>query len=254
VELAGRTALVTGGASGLGAATAEILCSAGARTVIVDLPGSRGAETAGTLGGAACFVPGDVTSEQDVARAIATVAGELGGLHIAVSCAGVVAPGRILGKDGPLSLESFARVVEVNLVGTFNVLRLAAAQMASQEPIGEERGVIVNTASIAAFEGQIGQPAYAASKAGVVGLTLPAARELAAQLIRVVAVAPGVFETPMVSGLPERVRDDLARSVPHPSRTGKPAEYAALVRHIVENPMLNGCVLRLDGALRLPPR
>lgn len=252
MRIAGSTALVTGGASGLGAATAAELAAAGANVVVVDLPGSRGEEVAQEVGGV--FAAADVTSEEDVEAAVVRAVEAYGGLHVTVSCAGIATPGRILGKEGPLPLARFAQVVNVNLVGTFNVLRLAARQMASQEPVDEDRGVIVNTASIAAYEGQIGQPAYAASKAGVVGLTLPAARELASSQIRVVTIAPGLLDTPMVAGLPEQVREELGRSVPHPNRLGRPPEYAALVRHIVENPMLNGEVIRLDGALRMPPR
>ncbi len=245
------SAIVTGGASGLGRATAGRLRDAGAQVVIVDLPGSAGAEVAEELG--AVFAPADVTDGEQVAQAVRT-ASDLGPLRVAVSCAGVATPGRIVGREGPLPLDVFERVVRINLVGTFNVLRLAGAAMRETEPIGEERGVIVTTASVAAFEGQIGQAAYAASKAGVVGLTLPAARELASSLIRVVTIAPGIFETPLMQGLPEAARASLGEQVPHPSRLGRPDEFAALVEHVVANPMLNGETIRLDGAIRMAPR
>lgn len=253
MDIPGSVALITGAASGLGWATATRLHSAGAAVVLVDLPSSPGADRAAELGERARFVAADVTDPGQVAAAV-TVAAGLGTLRIAVNCAGVATPGKILGKAGPLPLEDFERVVRINLTGTFNVLRLAAQAIAAAEPIGEERGVIVNTASVAAFEGQIGQPAYAASKAAVAGLTLPAARELAAALVRVVAIAPGIFETPMLAGLPPAAQESLGRQVPHPSRLGRPAEYAALVQHIVENPMLNGETIRLDGAIRMAPR
>ncbi|MCA1781676.1 MAG: SDR family NAD(P)-dependent oxidoreductase [Intrasporangiaceae bacterium] len=246
-------ALVTGGASGLGGATAERLAADGAAVVIVDLPGSAGEQAANRLGQRARFCAADVRDPDAVQAAIDT-ARELGELRIAVSCAGVATPGRVVGRKGPLDLETFRTVVDINLIGTFNVLRLAAAAMLENEPVDGDRGVIVNTASIAAFDGQIGQAAYAASKGGVVGLTLSAARDLADKLIRVVTVAPGTFETPMLAGLPEEARQVLAEQVPHPARLGDPAEFASLVRHIVDNSMLNGEVIRLDGALRMPPR
>jgi NAD(P)-dependent dehydrogenase (short-subunit alcohol dehydrogenase family) len=253
VQLAGSVALVTGGASGLGHATAVELLAAGASVVLADLPGSPGGAAAERLGAGAVFVPTDVTDSSSVQAAVDRAA-DLGPLRVAVSCAGVGTPGRVLGKGGPLPLEQFAHVVTVNLVGTFNVLRLAAAAIAASDPVDGERGVIVNTASAAAYDGQIGQAAYSASKGGVVGLTLPAARDLADKLIRVMTIAPGLFDTPMLQGLPEAARQSLGAQVPMPSRLGDPAEYAALVRHICENPMLNGEVIRLDGAIRMAPR
>lgn len=253
MQITERTvALVTGGASGLGGATVERLAADGAALVILDLPGSAGEETASRLGDRARFAPADVRDEAQVQAAI-DAARELGELRIAVSCAGVATPGRVIGRRGPLSLDTFRTVVDINLVGTFNVLRLAAAAMLENEPVDGDRGVIVNTASIAAFDGQIGQAAYASSKAGIVGLTLSAARDLADKLVRVVTIAPGTFETPLLAGLPAEARAVLEQQVPHPSRLGHPSEYASLVRHIVDNPMLNGEVIRLDGALRMPP-
>ena len=254
MRIDGKVALVTGGASGLGRATAEALLAAGARVVVCDLPASDGAEVAKSLGEAARFAPTDVTSEQDVQAAVALAAEEFGGLHIAVNCAGVGWAQRVLGKHGTHSLDLFTKVVQVNLIGTFNVIRLAAEQMVKAEPEDGERGVIVNTASIAAFDGQIGQAAYSASKGGVVGMTLPLARDLAQALIRVMTIAPGTFDTPMLAALPDESREALGKAIPHPSRLGDPAEYGALARHIVENPVLNGEVIRLDGALRMAPR
>ncbi|MGH3763429.1 3-hydroxyacyl-CoA dehydrogenase [Actinophytocola sp.] len=245
--------LVTGGASGLGLATARQLVKSGGRVVILDLPTSAGAGIEAELGGAVRFVSGDVTSEEDVARAL-DVAAELGSLRITVNCAGTGIPARTIGRDGPAPMDGFVRTVTVNLFGTFNVIRMAAARMAGIEPVDGERGVVVNTASVAAFDGQIGQAAYSASKGGIVGLTLPVARDLASVGIRVVTIAPGLFDTPLLGTLPEEVRDSLGRQVPHPSRLGQPAEYAALVQHIVENPMLNGETIRLDGAIRMAPR
>ncbi|AXV06898.1 3-hydroxyacyl-CoA dehydrogenase -like [Euzebya pacifica] len=253
MDLSNAVALVTGGASGLGRATAEGLVAAGAKVVLVDLPSSPGAETASEIGDAARFVPADVTDPAAVQEAIDT-ATELGTLRVAVNCAGVGTPGRVLSKRGPMDLEQFQKVVTINLVGTFNVLRLSAAAMAASDPVDGERGVIVNTASIAAFDGQIGQAAYAASKGGVVGMTLPIARDLAQHLIRVMTIAPGTFSTPMLHGLPPEAVKSLGDAVPMPSRLGEPSEYAALVRHICENQMLNGEVIRLDGALRMAPR
>lgn len=255
MDIAGSVALITGGASGLGLATARRLLDAGASVVLADLPSSDGKTVAAELGDRVVFAPTDVTSETDVMAAL-DAAAVLGELRIVVNCAGIGTSARTVGKTGPLPLADFTRTVQINLVGTFNVIRLAAERMASQEPVarGEERGVIVNTASVAAFDGQIGQAAYAASKGGVVGLTLPVARDLAGSRIRVMTIAPGLFETPMLAGLPEAARASLGAQVPHPSRLGRPAEFAALVQHIAENPMLNGEVIRLDGAIRMAPR
>jgi NAD(P)-dependent dehydrogenase (short-subunit alcohol dehydrogenase family) len=251
MEIEGTVALVTGGASGLGKATATALRAAGAQVVIADLAHSPGESVAAEIG--AVFSPTDVADEQQVQWAVDHAVG-LGPLRIVVNCAGIATPGKVVGRNGPLPLADFERVLKVNLLGTFNVVRLAAAHMQTVEPLGEERGVIVMTASVAAFDGQIGQPAYSASKAGVAGMTLPIARELAATRIRVVTIAPGIFETPMMAGLPQAARDSLGAQVPHPSRLGKPTEYASLVEHIVRNPMLNGETIRLDGAIRMAPR
>ena len=255
MNIDGSVALVTGGASGLGAATARALAAAGGRVVIVDTNAEAGAALVDEIGVEhARFQRSDVTSEEEVMAAIAT-ARTLGTLRIAVNCAGVGWAARTLKRDGaPHDFGLFQKVIGINLVGTFNVLRLCASEMAGQEAVEGERGVVVNTASIAAFDGQIGQAAYAASKGGVVGMTLPVARDLAAVGIRVMTVAPGTFNTPMVAGLPDEVRKALAAGIPHPSRLGDPAEYAALVRHIIENRYLNGEVIRIDGALRMPPK
>ncbi|MEU4148898.1 3-hydroxyacyl-CoA dehydrogenase [Streptomyces sp. NPDC026659] len=255
MDIAGSVALITGGASGLGLATARRLLAAGASVVLADLPSSDGKAVAADLGDRAVFAPTDVTSEADVTAAL-EAASALGELRIVVNCAGIGTAARTLGRNGPFPLADFTRTIQINLVGTFNVIRLAAERMAAQEPVagGEERGVIVNTASVAAYDGQIGQAAYSASKGGVVGLTLPVARDLASSRIRVMTIAPGLFETPMLAGLPEDAKASLGAQVPHPSRLGRPAEYAALVQHIAENPMLNGEVIRLDGAIRMAPR
>jgi NAD(P)-dependent dehydrogenase (short-subunit alcohol dehydrogenase family) len=255
VKIEGRAFLISGGASGLGRAAAEAFVAAGGSVLIADVNEAVGAETAKALGVRARFVPADATSEEAVKGAVAEAKSAFGGLHGVVNTAGIGTAAKVLGRNGPHALDLFARTIQVNLVGTFNVIRLAAAEMATNatEPSGE-RGVIVNTASIAAFDGQIGQAAYAASKGGIVGLTLPVARELAALGIRVVTIAPGIFDTPLLAGLPEPARLSLGQQVPFPPRLGRPAEYAALVRHIVENEMLNGEVIRLDGALRMAPR
>jgi NAD(P)-dependent dehydrogenase (short-subunit alcohol dehydrogenase family) len=247
-------ALVTGGGSGLGGATVRRLVADGAKAVVIDLEGSTAPALVDELGGdRVVFMPADVRDEAQVQAAVDR-ATSLGELRIAVNCAGVATPGRVIGRGGPLALETFRTVVDINLVGSFNVLRLAAAAMLGNEPLDGDRGVIVNTASIAAFDGQIGQAAYAASKGGIVGLTLSAARDLADKAIRVMTIAPGTFETPMLAGLPGEVKEILEKQVPHPSRLGDPTEYASLVRHVIDNPMLNGEVIRLDGALRMPPR
>jgi NAD(P)-dependent dehydrogenase (short-subunit alcohol dehydrogenase family) len=253
VEITDGVAVVTGGASGLGLATAEALLAAGAKVVLLDLPGSAGAERAKELGDRVRFAPTDVRSESDVAAALG-LADELGPLRVAVNCAGIGPAFRTVGKQGPFPLAEFTRVVEINLIGTFNVIRLSAERMLRHDPVGEERGVIVNTASVAAFDGQIGQAAYSASKGGVVGMTLPIARDLASMQIRVVTIAPGLFDTPLLAGTPDDVRESLGKQVPHPARLGRPAEFAALAAHIVANPMLNGEVIRLDGAIRMGPR
>lgn len=261
MDIRGSVALVTGGASGLGLATARRLVDDGASVVLVDLPQSAGADAARTLdpsGERVRFTPADVADAAQVQAAVDVAVG-LGPLRIVVNCAGIATPGKVLGRDGVLPLEQFTRVITVNLVGTFNVIRLAADAMARTATVtgtggSDERGVIINTASVAAFDGQIGQPAYAASKGGVAAMTLPIARELARSLIRVVTIAPGIFETPMMAGLPQEAQDSLGAQVPHPSRLGKPVEYAALAAHIIENQMLNGETIRLDGAIRMAPK
>jgi NAD(P)-dependent dehydrogenase (short-subunit alcohol dehydrogenase family) len=254
MRLEGKGAIVTGGASGLGRAVVEALTGAGAGVVIADLASSAGETVAKEIGDRVRFAAADVTSAQEVEDAVRLAADEFGGLHVAVNCAGVGWAARTVDRNGPHDLGVFETVIRINLIGTFNVIRTAAFRMTQQEPDGEERGVIVNTASIAAFDGQIGQAAYAASKGGVVSLTLPVARDLAARQVRVVTIAPGTFDTPMLAMLPEEARRALADQIPHPHRLGKPAEFAALVKHVVENPMLNGETIRLDGALRMPPK
>ncbi len=255
MELEGASAVVTGGASGLGEATTRRLVAGGAKVVILDRDQAKGEALAKELGGGAAYAPADVTSADDVAAAVAH-AGELAPLRVAVNCAGVGWAGRVVARDGtPHDLDLFHTVLNINLIGTFNVLRLAAAAMSKNEPVGDSgRGVVVNTASIAAFDGQIGQIAYAASKAGVVGLTLPAARDLAAVGVRVLTIAPGTFDTPMLALLPQEQRDLLAAGIPFPRRLGQPDDFAALVAHIVANDYLNGETIRLDGALRMAPK
>lgn len=254
MQVDGQVWAISGGGSGLGAAVARMAVAAGAQVALLDVS-DAGAALAEELGAAARFLRCDVTSGPEAEAAMAGVCAAFGRIDVAVSCAGVAPAERILGRDGPHRLESFARTVQINLIGTFNILRLAAEAMA-RNPAGEggERGVIVNTASAAAYDGQIGQAGYAASKGGVAALTLPAARELARQGIRVVAIAPGIFATPMMAGMPDEVQQSLGATVPFPARLGDPAEYAALVRHIVENRYLNGEVIRLDGALRMAPK
>jgi len=250
--LNGQAAIVTGGASGLGAETARMLVQAGARVAVVDVNMESATLVAAGIGGFA--IQCDVSDSASAEAAIAAAREKHGPVRILVNCAGIAPAKRIVGRDGAMPLQDFAKVIQVNLVGTFNMMRLAAAEMSKLEPIGEERGVIISTASVAAYEGQIGQAAYSASKGGVAALTLPAARELAQFGVRVLAIAPGIFLTPMLMAMPEDVRKSLGASVPFPKRLGHPAEYAALVRHMIENPYLNGEVVRLDGALRMPPK
>ena len=253
MRLDGQAAVVTGGGSGLGAATAEALAQAGARVALLDIDAARAATVAARIGGSAH--PCDVTDAAAAEAALAAARAAHGPARVLVNCAGIGTASRIVGRDGPMPLEAFARVIGINLIGSFNLLRLAAGAMTALDPLEDgERGVVVNTASIAAFDGQIGQAAYAASKAGVVGLTLPAARELARFGVRVMTIAPGLFHTPMLDGLPQEARDSLGASVPYPARLGQPAEYAALVLHIIANRMLNGETIRLDGALRMAAR
>lgn len=244
--------VVTGGGSGLGAATGRMLVEAGGRVVLADVNREAGEKVAAELGASAVFVETDVTDEASARAAIARAVEGFGGLHGLVNCAGVAPAEKVVGREGPHRLESFSRTVAINLIGTFNMIRLAAEAMSKAEPNeGGERGVIVSTASVAAYDGQVGQAGYAASKAGIVGLTLPVARELARSGIRVMTIAPGIMETPMLMGMPQEVQDSLGKMVPFPSRLGRPAEFAALVRHIVENAYLNGEVIRLDGAIRM---
>ena len=247
--------IVTGGASGLGAATTRMLVAAGARVVVADVNTAAGEALAAELGGAARFIRTDVTQESDGQAAVAAAKDSFGALHGLANCAGIAHGEKVVGREGPHSLAAFTRVITVNLIGTFNMTRLATAAMAGNTPnAGGERGVVVCTASVAAFDGQVGQAAYAASKAGVAGMTLPLARDLARNGIRVATIAPGLFRTPMMEGMPAEVQASLGASVPFPSRMGEPAEYAQAVRFIVENPMMNGEVIRLDGALRMAPR
>lgn len=254
MKIAGNAVVVTGGASGLGRATAERLIGRGARVVIADLPASDGEAVARELGGSTRFVPADVTDEAQM-EAVFDAADQLGPLRAVVHCAGRGGPLRVVDKNGvPGSLEHYEMIVRVNLIGSFNVLRLGAARMAKTEPVDGERGVVILTASVAAFEGQIGQIPYASAKAGIVGMTIVAARDLAGRQIRVCTIAPGTFDTPILARLSDDVRASLAKAVPHPSRLGHPSEFAMLADHIIENPMLNGETIRLDGAIRMPPR
>jgi 3-hydroxyacyl-CoA dehydrogenase/3-hydroxy-2-methylbutyryl-CoA dehydrogenase len=254
VRVDGSGAIVAGGASGLGEATARALNERGAQVTIADLNREKGEALAAELGGGTAFVECDVTNEDQVSAAVDQAATAPGGLRVSVSCAGVGWAERTASKRGAHQLLPFETVLRINLIGTFNVLRLAAAAMNENEPAEDERGVCVNTASIAAFDGQIGQVAYSASKGGIVGLTLPAARDLSSRGIRVVTIAPGTFDTPLLGALPQEARDELGKAIPFPRRLGQPREFAALALHIVENPMLNGETIRLDGALRMPPR
>ncbi len=256
MELRTVKAVVTGGASGLGRATAERLVAAGATVALLDRPASPGAETAKAIGqSAAIFTPADVTNADEVGAALQTAGDRLGGVNVLVNCAGIGTAMKTFGKSGPAKLEEFTRVIQVNLIGTFNCIRLTAALMAKNTPgVEGERGVVINTASVAAFDGQIGQPAYSASKAGVVGMTLPIARELARYGIRVMTIAPGIFETPMVGQIPPDIAESLGKMVPFPPRLGRPEEFASLVGEIIRNEMLNGEVIRLDGAIRMAPK
>lgn len=257
MKLQGNTFFITGGGSGLGAACARLFAEAGAYVMIADVNDEAGQQMAAEVGEHARFAHTDVTDEQSVQQALDAMRAAFGGLTGAINCAGIAIAERVLGKQGPHALGSFSKVIQVNLIGTFNVIRLAAAAMAANEPLAGtsgERGVIINTASVAAFDGQIGQAAYSASKGGVAAMTLPIARDLARNGIRVMTIAPGTFDTPMLAGLPEAARQSLGEQVPFPSRLGRPEEYAALARHIVENEMLNGEVIRLDGAIRMAPK
>jgi 3-hydroxyacyl-CoA dehydrogenase / 3-hydroxy-2-methylbutyryl-CoA dehydrogenase len=255
MQVTGSVALITGGASGLGEACARKLVELGAKVAIVDFAEERGREIASQLGESAIFCKTDVTDEKDVQTAVDTAMDAFGAVHVAINCAGVGTPAKVLGKKGPMPIEGFMKVVQINLIGTVNVIRLVAEKMVLNEGNEDgEKGVIINTASVAAFEGQIGQAAYSASKAAVVGLTLPVAREFADYGVRVVTIAPGLFDTPMASGLPEKVRDSLTAMIPFPHRFGKPGEFAMLVKHIVENPYLNGMTIRLDASIRMGAR
>ena len=255
MQIDGRTALITGGASGLGAASARMIVAAGGRVVIVDLNEAAGTAVAADLGDRAAFVRADVSDGDQMEAAVRTCAERFGGIHVLINCAGTGEPARVVGKEGPMPLDRFTRIIRINLIGTFNAIRLAAAAMTGNSPNEEgERGVIVNTASVAAFDGQIGQAAYSASKGGIVGMTLPIAREFAKHGIRVMTIAPGLFDTPLLAALPDAVKQSLGESVPFPPRLGRPAEYAQLTRQIIENPMLNGETIRLDGAIRMAPK
>lgn len=254
MDIRGHVALVTGGASGLGLATVEALLARGAKAAIIDLPSSKGSEIEAANPGSVRFAPADVRDSEQVSAAL-DVAAELGDLRVVVNCAGLGDAIKVVGRSGPYPLEKFQRTIDVNLVGTFNVIRLAAQRMQQLDLVdADERGVIVNTASVAAFDGQIGQAAYTASKAAIVGMTLPIARELADTQIRVVTIAPGTFDTPLLASLPEAARESLGKQVPHPSRLGKPSEFGLTVAQIIENPMINGETIRVDGAIRMAAR
>lgn len=250
MQIKDQVAFITGGASGLGFDTAKKIIAQGGKAVIFDL---KGEEAVAELGDDAIFVEGDVTNEEQVSAGLERTK-ELGDLRMVVNCAGIGNAIRVSGKQGPFPLDAFNKVIQVNLVGTFNVIRLGAALMQQNEPLDGERGVIINTASVAAFDGQIGQAAYSASKAGVAGMTLPIARDLASTKIRVMTIAPGIFETPMMMGASEETKNSLGQQIPHPSRLGQPDEFGSLAQHIIENPMLNGETIRLDGAIRMAPR
>ena len=255
MNISTRTFLVTGGGSGLGGATASLIAATGGRVVLADINEKAGRDMQTTIGPSALFVRTDVTDPESVSAALDQAEEQFGPLYGAVNCAGIAIAEKTLGREGPHRLESFERVVRVNLIGTFNVIRLAAERMAQNEPNADgERGIVINTASVAAFDGQVGQAAYSASKGGIVGMTLPVARDLARNGIRVMTIAPGIFDTPLLAGLPEKARISLGEQVPFPSRLGRPEEFAALAKHIIENPMLNGEVIRLDGAIRMAPR
>ena len=252
MEIKDSVAIVTGGASGLGEACVRALLGEGGKAAILDFAEERGKKVASELGDAALFCLTDITKEEDVQAAIDKTVEAFGAIHIAVNCAGVGIPAKVLGKEGPMSMDHFSKVVQINLIGTMNVVRLAAEKMVKNQGNDDgEKGVVINVASVAAFDGQIGQAAYSASKAGVAGMTLPIAREFAEYGIRIMTIAPGIFRTPMLEGLPENVQEALGKMVPFPNRLGEPSEFAALVQHIVENSMLNGEVVRLDGALRM---
>lgn len=255
MDIANKVVLVTGGASGLGGACVRLLTGVGAKAVIADLNEETGSAMAKEVGDAAFFIKTNVAEEVSMQAAVQAAVGLFGGLHVLINCAGIGLAERTLGKEGPHSLAAFTRVIQVNLVGTFNAIRLAAAAMAHNQPnAGGERGVIINTASVAAFDGQIGQAAYSASKGGIVGMTLPIARDLSRNGIRVMTIAPGLFDTPLLGALPEPARISLGQQVPFPSRLGRPGEYAALAKHIIENEMLNGETIRLDGGIRMGMR
>ncbi len=255
MQIKDSVAVITGGASGLGESCVRNLAALGAKVAILDIATERGEKLVAELGPNVLFIHADVTSDESGRTAVEKAAAAFGKINVAINCAGVADPGKVLSKRGPMPLEFFNRVIQINLVGTLNIIRLAVEQMVKNEPNEEgEKGVIINTASVAAFDGQIGQAAYSASKAGVAGMTLPIARECADYGIRVMTIAPGLFDTPMMAGLPESVRVALAQTVPFPKRLGRPAEYAGLVRHIIENPMLNGECIRLDGSLRMTAR